>query len=101
MTPTEARRVLEVSVDATDAEVTHAFRRLAGKHHPDHGGDAARFNRLLEARDTLRTACGSGRSSPVIAVTRSQRWAHGLRRNLRRTVISRTPLRRRFGSRVQ
>lgn len=35
--------------DAPRDEVTAAFRRYALRHHPDHGGDEARFQAGIEA----------------------------------------------------
>lgn len=41
--------MLGVAPDATAADVTDAFRRFALRHHPDHGGDAVRFQAGLDA----------------------------------------------------
>lgn len=45
--------VLGVSKDASDKEIKTAFRKLAQKHHPDAGGDEAKFKEISEAYDTL------------------------------------------------
>lgn len=45
--------VLGVSRDASDKEIKTAFRKLAQKHHPDAGGDEAKFKEISEAYDTL------------------------------------------------
>lgn len=45
--------VLGVSRDASDKEIKTAFRKLAQKHHPDAGGDEAKFKELSEAYETL------------------------------------------------
>lgn len=45
--------VLGVSRDASDKEIKAAFRKLAQKHHPDAGGDEAKFKEISEAYDTL------------------------------------------------
>ena len=54
--PTDAATVLDVPVDAPADRVRAAFRALARQHHPDAGGDAASFRRLVTARDTLLEA---------------------------------------------
>lgn len=45
--------LLGVDEDASDLEVVGAWRRAAARHHPDRGGDAAVFQRVVAARDTL------------------------------------------------
>jgi hypothetical protein len=40
----------------THDEVIAAFRHLAKRAHPDHGGTAEVFRRLVEARDGLLAA---------------------------------------------
>lgn len=47
-------RVLGVAEDASRDEIASAFRLLAHRTHPDHGGDAAVFRRALDA---YREAC--------------------------------------------
>ena len=42
-------KVLGVSKDATDAEITKAYRKLARKYHPD-------LNKTKEARRSSRTS---------------------------------------------
>ena len=46
-------RVLGLSPTATRADVKHAFREQARKHHPDAGGDAAKFCDLVEAKERV------------------------------------------------
>lgn len=46
-------QTLGVSPQADAKEIKTAFRRLAGKHHPDKGGDEARFKQINEAYETL------------------------------------------------
>lgn len=41
--------VLGVSKDATEAEINAAYKRLAKKAHPDHGGSADKFSRIKQA----------------------------------------------------
>ena len=54
--------VLGVSPAAGPAEVTTAFRTFARRHHPDRGGDPARFQAGVDAYRALlglqRTAAG-------------------------------------------
>lgn len=57
-------KVLRLCPDATPRDVRRAYRRLALIHHPDRGGDAAKFRELTEAFEQitegapLETACG-------------------------------------------
>ncbi|WP_404712879.1 molecular chaperone DnaJ [Sphingomonas sp. MMS24-J13] len=53
MTPTEARRVLNVPADATREEISTAHRRLIARVHPDVGGSADLTRQVNAARDTL------------------------------------------------
>lgn len=45
--------VLGVAPNATREEVREAFRKLAMKHHPDRGGDAAQFAAVRAAYDAM------------------------------------------------
>jgi hypothetical protein len=47
----ECFAVLELSASATKTEVRSAYRRLARKAHPDAGGDAEEFKKILAAYD--------------------------------------------------
>ena len=44
---------LGVSKTATPDEIKKAYRKLASQHHPDKGGDTARFQEIQTAYDTL------------------------------------------------
>ena len=44
---------LGISKSASTDEIKKAFRRLAVKHHPDRGGDEAKFKELNEAYEVL------------------------------------------------
>jgi len=41
--------ILNVSEKASEAEIKKAYRKLAAKHHPDKGGDEAKFKQINEA----------------------------------------------------
>jgi DnaJ-class molecular chaperone len=45
--------ILGVSNTASTEEIKKAYRRLASKHHPDKGGDTAKFQEIQTAYDTL------------------------------------------------
>jgi molecular chaperone DnaJ len=45
--------VLGVDKKATQDDIKKAFRKLAQKHHPDKGGDEARFKEITEAYSVL------------------------------------------------
>lgn len=44
---------LGVAKTATPEEIKRAFRKLASQHHPDKGGDTARFQQIQAAYDVL------------------------------------------------
>lgn len=44
---------LGVSKDATQDDIKRAFRKLASQHHPDKGGDTAKFQEIQAAYDIL------------------------------------------------
>jgi len=46
--------VLGVSKDASADEIKKAFRRAAIEHHPDRGGDEAKFKEINEAYEVLK-----------------------------------------------
>lgn len=46
--------VLGVAKDASPDEIKKAFRRLAVKHHPDRGGEEAKFKEINEAYEVLK-----------------------------------------------
>jgi len=48
-----AYEILGVPKGASDEEIKKAYRKLAGKHHPDRGGDTAKFQEIQSAYDTL------------------------------------------------
>ena len=48
--------VLGVGKDASPDEIKKAFRRAAIEHHPDRGGDEAKFKEINEAYEVLKDA---------------------------------------------
>ena len=48
-----AYETLGVPKGASDEEIKRAYRKLAGQHHPDRGGDTARFQEIQSAYETL------------------------------------------------
>lgn len=53
MTEDQARTILGVDIDATEAQIQTAYRTRMRTAHPDQGGDAAEAARLNTARDRL------------------------------------------------
>ena len=47
---------LEVKKDSTPDEIKRSYRRLASQHHPDKGGNTAKFQEIQAAYDTLGDA---------------------------------------------
>lgn len=50
---TDHYQTLGVDKTATPDEIKKAYRKLANKHHPDKGGDQAKFKEISVAYDTL------------------------------------------------
>lgn len=46
-------RTLGISPGSTEEEIKKAYRSLANKHHPDKGGDTAKFQEIQTAYDTI------------------------------------------------
>jgi len=55
-TSTDHYKTLGVKTSATPDEIKKAYRRLASQHHPDKGGDTAKFQEIQTAYDTLSDA---------------------------------------------
>ncbi len=49
----EALLTLQLSVEATDLEISRQYRKLAFQHHPDRGGDDEAFIRIRQAYEVL------------------------------------------------
>ena len=47
-------RTLGVNRNASQDEIKKAYKKQAMKHHPDKGGDSAKFQKINEAYDTLK-----------------------------------------------
>jgi hypothetical protein len=60
----EAMALLGVPADYTRDDVIAAFRGEAKKAHPDAGGTAEMFRRLVEARDRLLASIGTSAPAP-------------------------------------
>ena len=45
----ELYKTLQVPTDATEKDITKAYRTLAMKHHPDKGGDETKFKNITAA----------------------------------------------------
>ena len=52
---------LGVAKNASQDDIKRAFRKLASQHHPDKGGDTARFQEIQAAYDTLGDAATRSR----------------------------------------
>ena len=53
---TDYYQTLGVGADASPEQIKKAYRSLANKHHPDKGGDQAKFKDISVAYDTLSDA---------------------------------------------
>jgi DnaJ-domain-containing protein 1 len=54
----EALQILELSADAPWETIKQTYRRLAAQHHPDKGGDPARFRAIRGAYEILLRCYG-------------------------------------------
>ena len=60
----EAMALLGVAADYSKENVIAAFRRAVKKAHPDLGGTAEMFQKLVKARDRLLAALGTSAPPP-------------------------------------
>lgn len=75
-----ARQILGVGRRASTVEVEGAFRRLAGRVHPDRGGDPERFAEIVAARRVLAEPPEARAPVQVVAdAGRPERLARGIR----------------------
>ena len=56
-----AYSLLGLCPDATPRDVRRVYRRLALRHHPDRGGDAAKFREITDAFETITQRAQSER----------------------------------------
>jgi molecular chaperone DnaJ len=54
MTKRDYYEILGVAKDASADEIKKAYRRAAVEHHPDRGGDEAKFKEITEAYEVLK-----------------------------------------------
>jgi hypothetical protein len=88
-----ARRVLGLAPGYRRDELEEAFRACARRLHPDVGGDTAEFQRVVEARDTLRgQPAGAGRAR--VTVVQAESLASQILRPLIRYVLRQAAARR-------
>ena len=85
----EARAVLDVRVGATRREITMAYRRAAQATHPDRGGNAEGFVRVVAAHRRLT-------EQESIRFVRRSRWPFSIphRRRFRQSPPPRATTRR-------
>ena len=50
---TDAYETLKLSLDANDAEIKTAYRKLSLTHHPDKGGNDVDFRKITDAYETI------------------------------------------------
>jgi hypothetical protein len=62
----DAMELLGVSANYTREDVIAAFRRAVKKAHPDMGGTAELFHKLVKARDRLLAAIGTSAPAPKV-----------------------------------
>lgn len=53
MTETNLYKLLELEKSATEEQIKKAYKRMSMKHHPDRGGDEAKFKAMKEAYEVL------------------------------------------------
>ena len=53
MAHTKLYETLEISPNASEADIKKAYRKMAMKHHPDKGGDSGKFKEISAAFEIL------------------------------------------------
>ncbi|MDP3486618.1 MAG: DnaJ domain-containing protein [Bacillota bacterium] len=76
----EARRILGVSANAELREIRQAYRQLVKQHHPDAGGDPARFKQINAAYLRLISNQDTPMLEPSVAYEHSIRVVYGSRK---------------------
>ncbi len=51
----EAQRCLELKENYKDIDITMSYKRLVRLHHPDHGGDSEKFQKIIKAYEFLKS----------------------------------------------
>lgn len=65
--------ILGVSPNASKKDIKLAYRRLAGKHHPDKGGDKRKFQEIQAAYDLIQSGKADFQRSSTSNDTANQR----------------------------
>jgi curved DNA-binding protein len=58
-------QTLGLTRDATDDEVKQAYRKLASKHHPDKGGNTAKFQEIQAAYEAITSGKAKHNADPA------------------------------------
>jgi hypothetical protein len=87
----EARALLGLPKDHSRGDIIRAFRKAAFKAHPDAGGSAELFRRVVEARDRLLAALGMKASEVQMAEFAPKGVRLVYRSGRRRQHLSRSP----------
>ena len=60
-------RELGIARGASEAEIRSAYRSLAARHHPDTGGNAQKFRRILNAYEQIQQQNSPAETPPPAA----------------------------------
>jgi|SRR5210317_1671665 DnaJ-class molecular chaperone len=63
-------QILGVGPSSSQEEIKQAYRRLSMEHHPDRGGDSAKFNKVKEAFNVLSDQAKRNRYDMYINVVK-------------------------------
>jgi hypothetical protein len=78
----EARALLGVGPAATAEDIERAFRARVRTAHPDRGGDAELFRRLVTARTTLARAAEGPRPRLTVRYSPARRLIRAVQQRL-------------------